>query len=521
MQRPLLLLGAVLALGGVARLPAQAVARTDTPKGGELRVTFDPRILTWDEHYTAAGLERLGAPLTGDTVGALHIPLVARLQQDARTASGVTGFIASLGQGLLSVHQEKRITPVTLEVGFSDRLSLAVTIPYVRVETRTRFLLSPTGANLGPNPLATVASAVGQYASFFTQFDVALRQLGDSITGGHYGCPSSPGCAQAQALLSGGQLVRDALHRSVYGVGTVASPFLPRLGSDAGVGIDSTVAQLQRQLRTGYNVGGFTAALLLPVDAVDTSSFKTLLGTTVGANGSIVGFGYNPFRNTWRYGLGDVEVAAKYRVVKGPAYAAALAGRVRLPTGRRDSTLEVVDIPIASHQRAFEVSAIQELTLAHRLWLNLAVRAGIAGQTTRARRVAPPAAFLVPFQAMTVLNWDAGDYLAVDFAPLYRFAPQFAVGATAGYWTKRADRYSYLAAQDSADVAAQLGAPTPANVLDEGTSERRLRLGVAVTYTGPRVEGGFTVERTVSGAGGQTPAATVFRLVMRVSRKLF
>jgi hypothetical protein len=167
------------------------------------------------------------------------------------------------------------------------------------------------------------------------------------------------------------------------------------------------------------------------------------------------------------------------------------------------------------------VTLTQELTIARRLWLNLAVRAGTAMGSTRARRVAPPDAFLAPFQATTVLNWDVGDYLAVDFAPMYRFTPQFAAGFTAGYRTQRSDHYSYQSADDSLALASRLGAPVPASVLDQGTAQHSLRVGLAITYAGPRTEGGFTVEQTVSGGGGLVPAATVFRLVMRVAWPLF
>ena len=58
-------------------------------------------------------------------------------------------------------------------------------------------------------------------------------------------------------------------------------------------------------------------------------------------------------------------------------------------------------------------------------------------------------------------------------------------------------------------------------MLEQGTAQRSLRVGLAVTYAGPRVEGGFTVEQTVSAQGGQVPAATVFRMVMRVDWPLF
>ena len=275
------------------------------------------------------------------------------------------------------------------------------------------------------------------------------------------------------------------------------------------------MAQLQRQFDTAYHVVGFRDTLLLAPDTLPAPLFQAFL------NDSSFGFGYNPFRNSWRYGLGDIEVEAKYRLISGPAYALAVGALARLATGARDSTLEVIDAPVADNQTDLEARVLQELTLAGRIWLNLAIRAGTQTPGTRARRVAPFGAFLVPFQATTVLNWDPGEYAAVDFAPLYRFAPQFSAGVTLGYWTKRADHYRYLAPQDSLSLAARLGTPIAASVLDEGTSERWLRLGVALTYVGPRVEGGFTVERTVSGAGGQVAAATVYRLVLRVSRKLF
>src|SRR5437879_12382506 len=111
------------ALTAGTRLAAQAVDRTDTPKGGVLRVTFDPRILTWDRQFTDAGLESLGAPLTGDTIGAQHIPLLARLQRDVRTATGPPAFVATRGQGRLGAHQDERITPPTAERGSTRRLA--------------------------------------------------------------------------------------------------------------------------------------------------------------------------------------------------------------------------------------------------------------------------------------------------------------------------------------------------------------------------------------------------------------
>lgn len=222
-----------------------------------------------------------------------------------------------------------------------------------------------------------------------------------------------------------------------------------------------------------------------------------------------------------RYFPGDAELQAKIRLVprRGPGpYAAAAQLVVRLPTGHLDSPHDLFDLPTGDHQTDLEVGIVQELTVARLVWLNLSVRGGRQRPGTRVRRVAPQATPLVPRAATAQLAWDPGDYAAVDVAPLFRLSDSFGAGLTLGYWTTKRDRYTYRSAQDSIAVATRLGAPTPASLLDAGTSERRVRLGVAVTYVGPNGEGGLSIEQTVSGAGGSVPAGTVFRIVLRTSR---
>ncbi len=504
---------------------AQAVPRTDTPGGGTVRLTFEPRIETWDHRFFNGVRERLGAPLTGDTVGGggAFLPTVARLQRDVRLASGVNGFVASLGRGLFSVRHERRTTPITAEIGVTDRLAIGVTLPLVRVFTRVHLALDTAGgggASLGLNPLLADPGAAALYPLFFADFAAALQQLDDNIAVGSYGCPPSRQCA-AQADLDSARTVRDALHRSIYGLGPAdAAPFLPRAGSDGGQGIGATVTRIQQELATSYGVTGFSDAFLLPTDPVGEAGFATALADTT------LGFGMRPFAPTprrLRYWAGDVELAAKYRLAGTPAgiYAAAAALVVRLPTGHLDSPHDALDLPTGDHQTDVEAQVVQEAVLGGRLWLNLAVRAARQLEGTRERRVAPATAFLVPRGATAPLRWDPGDYVAVDFAPLYRFSATFAAGVTVGYWRRARDRYRFRAAQDSIDLAARLGAPATASVLDAGTAERRLRLGGALTYVGPTVEAGVSVEQTVSGAVGVLPAGTVFRIVLRTTRRLF
>src|SRR5438309_1717161 len=93
----------VLALATVPALTrgvgAQAVERTDTPKRGTVRFTFDPQTTVWNDAFTPHGRRPLGWALTSDSVGAAAGPTLARIEQDVRTAGRLPGFIASLGKG--------------------------------------------------------------------------------------------------------------------------------------------------------------------------------------------------------------------------------------------------------------------------------------------------------------------------------------------------------------------------------------------------------------------------------------
>ncbi|HUL49776.1 MAG TPA: hypothetical protein VLT79_07185 [Gemmatimonadales bacterium] len=518
------LAGAVLVLVSLAPARgarAQTIERTDTPRKGDVRVSFEPRIDTWDQLFTSNGERTLGSPFTTDSVGPAQIPMLGRLEQDVRTASGIGNYVPTLGAGTLTVYQEKRVTPLGIEVGLSNRFSFSVNVPIVRVSTRSNIALAQGSANLGANPLATSAGSVQQYATFFGQFNAALTTLQNNINAGMYGCASNPGCA-ANATLAQGRAVRDALERTIYGVGAVQNPFVPLSRSPAGMAIDTSIAHLQQQLSAAYNVPGFSATLLLPDDTLaPPAAFDAFVGEVVGQNSAIFGFGYNPLGYNWHYGLGNIELEAKYRFVEGPHYALAVAGIGRLPTATRDTTLDFLGIPVADFEPGFEGRVLQELIVAKHLWLNLALRGGVQLPGTASRRVAPFDALFVPYQATTTLNWDPGDYVGVDFAPLYRFTPHFGVGVTTAFWSRGADHYSYRTAQDSVALAAAQGFATPAAILDAGTSQQWVRVGFAMTYAGPVVEGGFTVEETVSGSGEVVPAAIVYRLRLRISHKLF
>jgi hypothetical protein len=367
---------------------AQAGPRTDTPRAGHLRVTFEPVVTTWDRQFTSNGHEqKIGNSLVAET----RPPFGCRR---------INGFVVcGFNFTPVLVREERRVTPLALDFGITNRIAVGVYAPLVRVNTRAGFPLASDGT------------------------------------------PGAPGAAAR---------------------------------------LDSILSDT-------------------------TLGFGPIVGTS----------------RRRRFFAGDVEVNAKYRVIESHNYAFSGTVVVRLPTGHQDSPNNLFDISTGDHQTAIELQAAQELTLFDRLSLNALVRAGRQQPGTRARRVGPESVLLIPHAALATLNWDPGDYVGVDIAPMLRFGKAFGVGFTAGYWTQTRDRYTYRSAQDSIDVATRLGTPVSAAVLDAGTALRWTRLGVAMTYATADLEGSLSVEQTVSGSGGLVPVATVVRIVMRTSRRLF
>src|SRR2546430_10001589 len=155
---------------------------------------------------------------------------------------------------------------------------------------------------------------------------------------GNYGCGVNPSCT-AKDSLAYWRTVRDALHGWVYGVGQTGSPFLPLDTSTAGQAIDTAIARIQQGLTVTFGIGGFDTAVALASDTLTGAAFEQIL-----LSPDPNGFGYAtvPFIRNFRYRLGDVELAAKCRLLAGTHYSAAVQALVRLPTGAKEDRKSVV-----------------------------------------------------------------------------------------------------------------------------------------------------------------------------------
>jgi len=87
---------------------AQAGPRTDTPRKGELRITFEPVITMWDREFTG-------------------------------NSSHERPLAATLPFTTLFVRAEQRVTPLVFDFGITNRISVSARVPLVRVNTRESF----------------------------------------------------------------------------------------------------------------------------------------------------------------------------------------------------------------------------------------------------------------------------------------------------------------------------------------------------------------------------------------------
>src|SRR2546422_2880517 len=129
---PLLLVALSLLLPEVPR--AQAGPRTDPPPAGKLRVTFEPVTTTWEREFTDNGHEqRIGASLFHET----HPPFGCTL---------VKGFLVCRYKFTpVLVHAERRVTPLALDFGITNRIAVGIYVPLVRVNTQAGFPLDSAG----------------------------------------------------------------------------------------------------------------------------------------------------------------------------------------------------------------------------------------------------------------------------------------------------------------------------------------------------------------------------------------
>ena len=358
-----------LLVGAAAALRAQAgigqVEDAGIVPRGLLRLRTAGSWTRYDLRFASSGLAALGAPYTADSLGAAQLPALAASQSLVRTAAG-SPFTLSLGQSHFDAIAREEHVPFVLEYGLTNRLALAVVVPWIRKRVSGLLALDSLGANMGPNPRRQSTTASQTNGLVQTEFAAAALLLQNRLSS----CTTSPagaGCpallarqAEAQQLIQSSQSFATTVGL-LYGTSTgTGEAFVPRTQSAAQAAIAARVADFNAKYQD-LLVSTANFLLSIPVGAVGAA------GSADVEDYVTRDLGRDSIAPQQLFGIGDVELGFKYLAIDHSipggigAIRLALASSVRLPTGTRQAPVGVADLRIGDGGIGFDARAILEV----------------------------------------------------------------------------------------------------------------------------------------------------------------
>ena len=464
----------------------------------------------------------LGDAFSASALGAAQLPVLVPAQNAVRTLTGDAALTLNVGRLVASADSRIYTTPITLEYGLTDRLTIGAMVPIVQTHSTVFVALNPSGqasGNVGPNPALAPSNATAQpanravysaLAQAFADLNSALAECASS--------PSSPICsrqAEATAARDLAAAYRDAV-RDLYGIDAqTGSPFVPRAELQGLIGqrLASLDATFQSLLGRAYLNGavpsganGFAALLQFQQLATDPA-----------------GIAYDSLGSPDRIGVGDVELSAVYRLIDrfadtvqsgGLRVRAAIRGVLRLGTGQPTTGLVPFEVGTGSGQTSADGAALVDLRFPGRVVLSLAGQyTAFFGSAVLPRALNSEFA-LFPLDVPRAGQWRAGNTLQIDATPRILIADYFTIN---GHYTMR------RAAAGQFASANQTVAP-----LFAASTEQRAGVGFAYSTLARYARGRsrvplelfFSHLETVTARGGLTPKYTREQVELRIYYRL-
>jgi hypothetical protein len=392
----------------------------------------------YDSRFNGSGgIDPLGAPLSTDSLGARQLPLLAPVEGALQTLTN--NPLQRLTFGKLVTQSDARIvtTPLVLEYGVTNRLSLGVTVPIVQTRQTAQVRVNARAAgdttktsNMGWIPASLRTNAAQQNAAVVTSLTTAATGLTGLLTR----CAANPGAAecstiQGQEAAAAATAARAtqfaAAVATAYGINANSALVAPLEGSPLAASIEAQRAALAAQLAAfvpGTQIGTLTTA-------ATEFSYIDLQGRaqtrTPGLLQSALGGGIDSIATTERLGVGDIEIGVRYAVLDhisrdsvGPPgfqYRLVLGGVYRLATSKPDSARDLLDIG-TGEGGGIEGRGSLEL-IGGAAGLTLAARyAKYFARTVDASLVGYPIAGF-PYPAFGPVSRTAGNVLGLAAAP--------------------------------------------------------------------------------------------------------
>ncbi|MEQ1690565.1 MAG: hypothetical protein ABMA00_04730 [Gemmatimonas sp.] len=457
-----------LLLGASAPLAAQAVTgagadATALPKGAmRWRVAG-----IWegsDKIFTASGAQPMYAGIATGALGTARLPQLSAAEQAIRTLSGLTTFSLSLGPLESTADTRQSITPLSLELGVTPRLSVGVVVPYI--ESRDNALLvlnrAGVGATVGQNPAysATAGSAArSSNGALLRQLAQSRTQLASEIA--RCAPASATGCDAIRADPSGAQqLVNQALSTqnaivTIYGDSVRGgAPVVPISNSATQAAINALIGSM----RTAFNGFGVTTLTegVLPASATIVNGPGAIARI---ANDTAYGLDYSTLGGTRRAGIGDIDLTASYlwlnTLGERPAqWLAATRFGVRsqftagwrFGTAGADRPHVAFDVPIGDGANALLARSTTDVVFNRFLWMSgtLRIVQPLGDRAVIRRPLLVDSMLFVP-STIEPADRSLGRRVDLEVAPRVMLGRFF--GLSGGYLYRRsdADRYTFSA----------------------------------------------------------------------------
>ncbi len=542
----------IAALLAAAPLPAQRILGPGpdavTIPRGTLRIALGADHTIQRDRWSDGTLQGLGAAFSGDAFGAERLSILGPLQLAVRDL-GVPDFTASFGASRLDLRQRIFVTPLSVEYGATEWLTLGVRGSLVRSKSEGAFRIRGDSgrATVGLNPLFIGSAVAGTNRATIDRYTAASANL----TARRAACQSNPGAAPecptilaeltaVGALIAGTAQFASGL-TAVYGAAGLVGgrPYVPMAGSTGELALLARIDSL-RTAFTRYGISDITPSTGLPLGAqapLGTADVARLLADSTN------GFGARSLDGTAITGFGDVVVSAKVKLFdafgrgsdarfsrdRGFGVRQSVGVEGRFGTGTPAAPGDLLDLGTGTGRDALTIRSSTDVVWSDRFWTTLDVAMTQEAASTELLRVpdAPGEALLESWREAAV-PVRHGRTLDATIAPRWLVNDYLALGASWRWLRKSADRHAIdatVVGPDGSSYQLAGGALDATSAFDV----QQVRWHATFSTLAARVRGldglalefSYSHEQAIASGSGIVPKTWVDRLQVRYYTRLF
>ena len=544
------LLIAVLTLAGANAAQAQATTGVGDDAvplpahGGRIRIgglwsSYDTRFApTADGGTKKSGLYD---GFSRDVLGVSDLPKLVTAQTNIQSLSGLgSAFQLSLGTLEARGDVSKSTTPLQIEYGVTNRLSISVLVPYVETTSNNRFTLNRGGASatVGQNPARLSADNFSRTTNttVATQITSSRSQLVAEVARCANAAETGGGCdairanpSAAQALIDRSASFQTQLS-ALYGTTTVAgSPVVPIATSTSQKAIETQLAALR------------TSFISFASNRLDETS-KPVGASVIYGSGSFAaivrdtafGLAYDTLMNGGRAGIGDVEATARFILINTfgnlqydrlnaskRGLRTSVTGGWKFGTATGGRSGNPFDLPTGDGANALLVRSTTDFIWNRRFWISGTVRFEKPLTDNVVTRF-PATSDTTLFRPSTVSTAER------SLGPLteIEIAPRLAIGRSFGLSMAYAIGHqgSSTLTATGAELGNVLDAFGPTSYSTSATTAQTLQFGASYSTLNAFMRGKsrwpleiiYSRGLTLAGSGGVVPATVFDRIEMRI-----